>query len=51
MLAESTAKLGVYAKANNLKSAGKLILSSETIQRQMQVIAKRDGLTDCEQIA
>lgn len=50
-LAENTAKLGEYAKANNLKAAGPLITSSEGIQRQMQATAKRDGLNYCEQVA
>jgi hypothetical protein len=51
MLAENTSKLGEYAKANNLKAAGQLIRSSETTQHQMQAIAKRNGLTECEQVA
>lgn len=50
-LAENTSKLGEYAKANNLKAAHGLIASSETTQHQMQAIAKRDGLTECEQFA
>jgi hypothetical protein len=50
-LAEDTVKLGEYAKANNLKSAHGLISSSETVQQQMVATAKRDGLTDCEQVA
>jgi hypothetical protein len=50
-LAENTAKLGEYAKANNLKAASPLITSSETLQQQMRAIAKRDGLTKCEQVA
>jgi hypothetical protein len=51
LLAENTSKLGEYAKANNLKSAGRLIVSTETTQHQMQAIAKRNGLTECEQVA
>jgi hypothetical protein len=51
VLAENTSKLGEYAKANNLKAAGSLVGSSETTQHQMQAIAKRDGLTNCEQVA
>jgi hypothetical protein len=51
LLAENTSKLGEYAKANNLKAAGKLIISSETTQHQMRAIAKRNGLTECEQVA
>jgi hypothetical protein len=51
MLAENTSKLGEYAKANNLKAAGVLITSSETTQQQMRAIAKRNGLTECEQVA
>jgi hypothetical protein len=50
-LAENTAKLGEYAKANNLKAAKSLIVSSEATQKQMVAIAKRDGLTACEQVA
>jgi len=51
LLAENTSKLGEYAKANNLKAGGTLIRSSETTQHQMQAIAKRDGLSECEQVA
>lgn len=50
-LAENTAKLGEYARSKNLKAAKALILSSEATQKQMVVIAKRDGLTACEQVA
>jgi hypothetical protein len=50
-LAENTAKLGEYAKTKNLKAAKGLILSSEATQKQMVAIAKRDGLTACEQVA
>lgn len=50
-LAENTAKLGEYARANNLKAAKGLILSSEATQKQMMAIAKRDGLSACEQVA
>lgn len=50
-LAENTAKLGEYAKAKNLKAGKALILSSENTQKQMVVIAKRDGLIACEQVA
>jgi|HubBroStandDraft_3_1064219.scaffolds.fasta_scaffold21798_3 hypothetical protein len=50
-LAENTAKLGEYAKANNLKAAKGLIRSSEATQKQMLAIAKRDGLNACEQVA
>jgi hypothetical protein len=50
-LAENTSKLGEYAKANNLKTARSLITSSTAIQHQMQAIAKRDDLKDCEQVA
>jgi hypothetical protein len=51
VLAENTSKLGEYAKANDLKAATGLIASTETTQRQMRAIAKRDGLTECEQVA
>jgi hypothetical protein len=50
-LAENTAKLGEYAKSNNLKGARGLITSSEKVQQQMVATAKRDGLTACEQVA
>jgi hypothetical protein len=50
-LAENTSKIGEYAKTNNLKAARALITSSETTQRQMQALAKRDGLSECEQTA
>lgn len=50
-LAENTAKLGEYAKAKNLKAAKALIVSSESTQKQMVAIAKRDGLNACEQVA
>jgi hypothetical protein len=50
-LAENTAKLGEYAKANNLKAARGVITSSETAQHEMRAIAKRNGLTKCEQVA
>jgi hypothetical protein len=50
-LAENTAKLGEYAKANNLKAAKGLIASSVAVQHQMVAIAKRDGLKACEQVA
>jgi hypothetical protein len=50
-LAENTAKLGEYAKANNLKAAKGLIVSSVATQKQMVAIAKRDGLPACEQVA
>jgi hypothetical protein len=50
-LAENTAKLGEYARSKNLKAGKALILSSENTQKQMVAIAKRDGLTACEQVA
>lgn len=50
-LAENTAKLGEYAKANKLKAARALITSSEVTQKQMMAVAKHDGLTACEQVA
>jgi hypothetical protein len=50
-LAENTARLGEYAKANNLKAARSLIASSETVQQRMVSTAKRDGLKACEQVA
>jgi hypothetical protein len=50
-LAENTSKIGEYAKTNNLKATGPLIVSSEKTQQQMRTIAKRNGLTECEQVA
>jgi hypothetical protein len=50
-LAENTSKLGEYAKANKLKQARGLIVSSQQVQQGMVTIAKRDGLKSCEQVA
>jgi hypothetical protein len=50
-LADNTAKLGEYARTNKLKSVRNLITSSEAVQKQMVAVAKRDGLTACEQVA
>jgi hypothetical protein len=50
-LAENTSKLGEYAKANKLKQARGLIVSSQQVQQGMMTIAKRDGLKSCEQVA
>lgn len=50
-LADNIAKLGEYAKANNLKGARSLIQSSTKIQQQIQATAKRDGFKDCSQTA
>jgi hypothetical protein len=49
ILAENTAKLGEYAKANDIKGAQGLIALSEHTQQQIIATAKRDGLTGCEQ--
>lgn len=49
-LEENTAKLGEYAKAKNIKGAQSLIGSSEQTQQRMIATAKRDGLTECEQV-
>jgi hypothetical protein len=51
VLAENAAKIGEYAKANNLKAADPLISSSVATQQQMQAIARRDDMTECEQVA
>ena len=51
LLAENTSKIGEDAKANDLKATGPVIGASEKTQHQMQAIAKRDGLTECEQVA
>ena len=50
-LAEDTAKLGEYAKINKLARGRQLIVSSNVVEKQMEAIAKRDGLTACEQVA
>jgi hypothetical protein len=50
-LADNTSKLGEYVKANNLKGAKGLVLSSEATQKQMVAIARRNGFKDCEQVA
>jgi uridine phosphorylase len=49
-LAENTSKLGELAKAHNLSATHGLVVSSERVQRQMMAIAKRDGLTACQQV-
>lgn len=49
-LAENTAKLGEYAKSNNLKSARTLIVSSEATVKQMTAIAQKYGIKNCEQV-
>ncbi|HEX4114307.1 MAG TPA: hypothetical protein VHY18_00345 [Solirubrobacteraceae bacterium] len=49
-LAENLSKLGEYAKTNNLKAAAGVFTSSEKTQREMRAIAKRTGLTECEQV-
>lgn len=48
-LADNTAKLGEYAKANRLNAAKSLIASSQKVQQQMLAIAKRDGFKYCSQ--
>lgn len=50
-LADNTAKLGEYAKANNLKAARHLIQASEKVQQQTLATAKRDGFKQCSQTA
>jgi hypothetical protein len=50
MLAENTAKLGEYAKSNDLANARGLIVSSEATVKQMSAIMKEYGITDCEQV-
>jgi hypothetical protein len=49
-LAENTSKLGEYAKSNSLKGTAGLIASSEQTVKQMTAIAKKYGITDCEQV-
>jgi hypothetical protein len=46
-LAQNTAKLGEYAKANNLTAARALVSTSKKVQQQMLAVAKRDGFKDC----
>jgi ABC-type dipeptide/oligopeptide/nickel transport system ATPase component len=50
-LADNVAKLGEYAKSNNIKAARPLIASSSKIQQRIQAIAKRDGFQDCSKTA
>jgi hypothetical protein len=50
-LADNTAKLGEYAKANKLKAARGLITSSQKVQHQTLAIAKRDGFKECSETA
>lgn len=47
-LAENTAKIGAYAKSNDLKGASDLITNSERTTQQMTEIAKRVGIKECE---
>jgi hypothetical protein len=49
-LAENTAKLGEYAKSNDLKNARTLILSSEATVKQMTAIAQKYNIKGCEQV-
>lgn len=50
MLAENTAKLGEYAKSNDLESARSLIVSSEATVKQTSAIMKEYGIKGCEQV-
>ncbi len=49
-LAENTSKLGEYAKANTLKGSAGLIASSEQTIKQMTAIARKYGISSCEQV-
>lgn len=49
-LAENLSKFGEDAKANKLKAAAVVYTSSKKTQQEMRAIAKRDGLTGCEQV-
>ncbi len=49
-LAENTSKLGEYAKSNSLKGSAALIASSEQTIKQMTAIAKKYGISNCEQV-
>jgi hypothetical protein len=49
-LAEDTAKIGAYAKSNNLQSARALIVSSEATVKQMTAIVREYGIKGCEQV-
>jgi hypothetical protein len=46
-VAEETAKLGQYAKDNNLKAATPLLSSSLRRQQQVLAVAARDGFKEC----
>ncbi len=50
-LADNTAKLGEYARRNDIKAARGLIQTSEKVQQQTLAIAKRDGFKECSQTA
>jgi hypothetical protein len=50
-LADNTAKLGEYAKENNIKAAKGLISTSQKVQQEMLATAKRDGFKDCSETA
>jgi hypothetical protein len=46
-LADDTAKLAVYAKANNLKSGFALVSSDAPVHARMLALAKRNGFKEC----
>lgn len=50
-LADNTAKLGEYAKENNIKAAKGLVTDSQKVQQAMLATAKRDGFKDCSEAA
>jgi hypothetical protein len=49
-LAQVTAKLGEYAKANQAEAAGRLISTGQKRPARLLAPAKRDGFTQCGQI-
>jgi hypothetical protein len=46
-ITDDTAKLGQYAKENNLKAAGRLFTADRGVQQHKLALAARDGFKDC----
>lgn len=46
-LAESTERLGEYARQNKYSSARRFIVSAEAVHHQMTAITTQDGFHDC----
>jgi hypothetical protein len=51
MIAEDTAKLGEYSKANNTSATLTIFHTAEKLQQQMLATATRDGFRECSHFA